>query len=44
MSSAPMMKKRVLIPTDEMNKDILRPRLSTMKKTKIAVATTLTIP
>ncbi len=42
-----MMKNRIPIqfPTDEMNSDILWPGLSaSMEKTKIAVATTLTIP
>lgn len=39
-----MMKNSTPIPMDEMKRDILRPKLSTMKKTKIAVAMTLTIP
>ena len=43
-SRAPMMKKRVPIPIAEINKDSLRPRLSTKKKTKIEVAMTLTMP
>ena len=42
--SAPTMKNRVPIPIAEMNSDNLRPRVSTKKKTKMEVATTLTMP
>lgn len=41
---APMMKKVTPMPSAEMSRDGLRPRLSTMKNTKIMVAITLTIP
>ena len=41
---APMIKNIVPIPNAEISSDILRPRLSTRKKTKMAVATTLTTP
>lgn len=41
---APMMKKRVPMPKAEMAKESLRPMVSTRKKTKAAVATTLTTP
>lgn len=44
LRSAPTMKNKVPIPIAEMNKDSLRPRVSTKKKTKIEVATTLTMP
>lgn len=40
----PMMKKRVPIPTAEMNNESLRPRNSTPKKMKMLVATNLTTP
>jgi len=41
---APMMKNVTPIPMADMNNEILRPRVSTKKNTKIAVATTFTIP
>ena len=41
---APMMKKRVPMPKAEMKRDRFRPRVSTPKKMKIVVATTLTMP
>jgi len=40
----PMMKNRDPIPMAEINKDFFLPKLSTPKKMKIAVATTLTTP
>lgn len=39
-----MMKKRVPMPMAEMKREALRPKVSTPKKMKMAVATTLTIP
>jgi hypothetical protein len=41
---APMMKNVIPIPMADINNDILRPRVSTKKNTKSAVATTFTIP
>lgn len=38
--TAPMMKNMMPIPMAEMNNDHLRPRVSTPKNMKIAVATT----
>lgn len=40
MRMAPIMKKSVPMPKDEMMSDIFLPRASTMKKMKMAVATT----
>lgn len=44
LRSAPTMKNKVPIPIAEMNNESLRPSVSAKKKTKMAVATTLTIP
>lgn len=41
---APMMKNRQPIPMEEMKRARLRPSVSTPKKMKMAVATTLTTP
>ena len=41
---APMIKNSEPIPMAEMKSESLRPRVSTPKKMKMAVATTLTIP
>ena len=44
LRSAPMMKNTMPIPMPEMKRESLRPRESTRKNTKSAVATTFTIP
>ena len=44
LRSAPMMKNRMPMPMPETKSENLRPSESTKKNTKIAVATTFTIP
>ena len=44
LSSAPMMKKSVPMPSAEMSSESLRPSVSTKPKTKMEVATSFTTP
>lgn len=43
-SREPMIKNMTPMPTDEMNSDRLRPRVSARKNTKSVVETSLTMP